>query len=241
MKKRIAFLLCVMMLFLSGCTTPMSSVSLGNVMILGDSYSTFEGCIPEGYASWYSAEAGYTDVHSERQTWWYQLAERTKSKLLLNCSFSGTTICHTGYDGEDLKETSFAGRIKKLIEDAFFEDNRVDTLFIYGGLNDYWAHSPLGEPVYGGWTDQNLYQVYPALCYILSQIQAASPDTRIIFIIEEYLGEEMKAGFGQICDHYGVETISVNNISKQESHPDLKGMDQITDQIISYLESKEES
>lgn len=45
------------------------------VAVLGDSYSTFEGFIPKGYATWYSPTAPpeTTDVNKVEQTWWWQL------------------------------------------------------------------------------------------------------------------------------------------------------------------------
>ena len=41
------------------------------VAVLGDSYSTFEGFIPKGYATWYSPTAPpeTTDVNKVEQTW----------------------------------------------------------------------------------------------------------------------------------------------------------------------------
>ncbi len=44
--------------------------NIGNLFILGDSYSTFEGYIPEGYAAWYiNAGKPETDVTRLDQTW----------------------------------------------------------------------------------------------------------------------------------------------------------------------------
>lgn len=45
------------------------------VSVLGDSYSTFEGFIPKGYATWYSPTAPpeTTDVNKVEQTWWWQV------------------------------------------------------------------------------------------------------------------------------------------------------------------------
>lgn len=44
------------------------------VAVLGDSYSTFEGFIPKGYATWYSPTTPpeTTDVNKVEQTWWWQ-------------------------------------------------------------------------------------------------------------------------------------------------------------------------
>ena len=45
--------------------------------VLGDSYSTYQGCIPKGYAVWYKQPANQkaTDVTSVEQTWWWQVVK----------------------------------------------------------------------------------------------------------------------------------------------------------------------
>lgn len=45
------------------------------VAVLGDSYSTFEGFIHKGYATWYSPTTPpeTTDVNKVEQTWWWQV------------------------------------------------------------------------------------------------------------------------------------------------------------------------
>ena len=227
---------CIMSVFISGCVLDRSSVTLGNVLILGDSYSTFEGYIPEGYPSYYTESTSDCGVHSHKRTWWYKLVEKTGSELLLNSSYSGSTLCHTGYYGDDYSQLSFAARMDKLIEEGFFEKNIVDTIVILGGLNDYWANSPRGEIKYEDFTKEDLYSVYPALAYILSRAREASPETRIIYISEEYLPEDMKADLREICDHYGAETVEIHDISKMNGHPDRAGMRAIAEQVIEYLE-----
>ena len=72
-------------------------VNLGNVFILGDSYSTFEGYIPEGFGAYYApVPKTDTDVNKVEQTWWMQVLNNSESKLIRNCSWTGTTICNTG-------------------------------------------------------------------------------------------------------------------------------------------------
>ena len=71
-------------------------IKLGNVFILGDSYSSFCGYIPENYDFWYpNKNEEQTDVKKVEQTWWWQLLETTDSNLVRNSSWSGTTICNT--------------------------------------------------------------------------------------------------------------------------------------------------
>lgn len=226
-----------------GCTKkgevnpPKEDIQLGNVLIFGDSYSTFTNHIPDGYKSWYAPTASYTDVNDVKETWWRQLVDRTYSSLLLNSSYSGSTICHTGYDGADVADTSFVGRMTALFAQADFEKEGVNTVIIYGGLNDYWANAPFGELKYEDFTAEDLYSVYPAFTYLLSTIKHDLPSARILVIIEELLGQEMKENFALACEQLSVEYILPQNISKRNSHPDLRGMDQLTDQIIAYLKA----
>lgn len=219
-----------------GCTKK-EDIHLGNVLIFGDSYSTFADYIPDGYKSWYSKTASYTDVNNVKETWWHQLIEQTHSSLLLNSSYSGSTICHTGYDGADVSNISFVGRMTALFAQTDFQKEKVDTVIIYGGLNDYWAHAPLGELMYEHFTTEDLYSVYPAFAYLLSNTKRNLPNARIIVIIEESLGLKIKENFAIICEQLAVEHIEPKNISKKQSHPDLAGMDQITDQILTYLKT----
>lgn len=47
---------------------------LNNTIIFGDSYSTFEKFVPDGYAVYYSGiERPETDVTKVYQTWWHQV------------------------------------------------------------------------------------------------------------------------------------------------------------------------
>ena len=161
--KKILSSLCLIIILaaqLFGCAKS-TDLPLGNLVILGDSYSTFEGHIPEGYVTYYSKD-GRCGIKRVSETWWHKLAEATKSDIILNSSYSGSTVCHTGYYGNDYSEFSFAARVKKLSENGFFEENRIDTLIIYGGLNDFWAKSPRGEIKYDGITDEDLYNFFPA-------------------------------------------------------------------------------
>ncbi len=221
---------------LCSCDVKKSDVTLGNVMILGDSYSTFEGCIPEGYPSYYSKKSVNLGVTKQKHTWWAQVINQTDAKLILNSSYSGSTVCHTGYDGADASSYSFLGRMQALCQQGFFEKTSIDTLIIYGGLNDYWAGAPRGEIRYEALTDSDAYSVYPAFIMLFTAAREALPEARIIFILEEYLDEEMKNSLREICSHFEIETVEMHGISKGSGHPDKTGMTQTADQIISDLE-----
>ena len=117
-------------------------IDLKNTVVFGDSYSTFAGYIPSGNAPYYPS---YNVIEVE-QTWWMQLMEKAGGNLLLNESYSGSTICNTGYNGVDCSQsTSFLYRYDKLKRGGFFEENEVNTVIVFGGINDSWAKSPFGK------------------------------------------------------------------------------------------------
>ncbi|MBO4468239.1 MAG: hypothetical protein J5766_02950, partial [Clostridia bacterium] len=60
-------------------------MALGKTLILGDSYSTFEGAIPEGYHTWYfKGEHDNTDVCRVEQTWWNIVFSSKENTLIHN-------------------------------------------------------------------------------------------------------------------------------------------------------------
>ncbi len=209
---------------------------LGNVFILGDSYSTFEGYIPEGYAAYYKKEPTHeTDVTDVTNTWWYQLLDETDSKLLRNCSRSGTVICHTGYDGRDCRSDSFTARFNKLSDEGYFEQNKIDTFFLFGGTNDTWADSPLGETMDGGWTEEDLFKVRPAISYLVDKIVKTVEGARVYCIINTDLKPEITSCFKAVCSKHGVKCIELKNIDKISGHPTIKGMQQIKNQVYTAV------
>lgn len=210
---------------------------LGNIFILGDSYSTFEGCIPADCWCWYfRTPHDDTDVVNPEETWWHLLLENTESHLVLNCSSSGTTLCHTGYDGVDWSDgISFCARLDGLANAGFFEKNRIDTFFLFGGTNDSWADSPLGELKYGEKTREDLFSVLPAYCHLIETAKKHCPDARIITVVNTELKPEITDCFTRVSAHYGTEVIALRDIEKQSGHPNRRGMEQIFRQVLEQL------
>lgn len=214
-------------------------IDLGKLFILGDSYSTFAGWIPQGYDTWYTENTSpSTDVTQVSQTWWHQLLTATQSELLLNCSYSGTTIGNTGYDGADCSEISFIARLDKLLEAGFFKENPADTLIVFGGTNDSWSGAPVGQLQYDSWTREDVFRVLPAVGYLLHRLKTRLPQTRVIVLINgDELKPEITQGLQEACRHYGMEQITLGGISMCEGHPNIAGMAQIAKQLLQYLEN----
>lgn len=211
---------------------------VNNVFILGDSYSAFEGYIPTECVSWYSnKKKEVNDVHCVEQMWWYDLFKTSENRLAMNCSYSGTTVCNTGYDGENCSHKSFVARFQRLVEKNYFQENRIDTFIIFGGTNDCWANSPIGKVQYSNFEGQDLFSFLPACCYLLSQIKELMPSTKVLVVMNTELKEEIYQGIRLACEKYAIDLLELKNIDKQFGHPSIVGMKQIKEQVIKVLDN----
>jgi hypothetical protein len=208
-----------------------------NTIIFGDSYSTFKGYVPEGYAIYYSEnERPETDVTQVSQTWWCQVVEKADLKLVLNNSWSGSTIGYTGYNNTDCsKSSSFIYRLKQLIESDFFEKNQIDTVFVFGGTNDSCSNAPLGEIKYSDWEEKDLFSVLPAVCYFLNLLKETLPQTKIYCLINTEIKPEIASCMKNACEKYHITPITFNSIDKKCGHPTIQGMKNIKDSVLKVI------
>lgn len=211
-------------------------MSLGNVLIFGDSYSTFEGYIPEGYACYYiPRDKAETDVRHVEETWWHQVINETGSTLLLNDSWSGSTVCNTGYGGDCSKTNSFIYRLSKYKADGFFEKNKIDTVFIFGGTNDNWTNGPVGEVKFDDITEEDLLSVLPGMSYFMKNLRETVPNAKVYCLINTDLKYDITNGYKEIAERYGAKPIVFKNIRKACGHPTVQGMIDIKNQILKEI------
>ena len=228
--RRLIVVFGLLYIFMGGFAQSAKSVS-----ILGDSYSTFQDYVqPDTNWVWYfdPAKTMNTDVTSVRETWWHQFIKKNGYRLCVNNSFSGATICHSGYkrgnpDYSDFSDRSFVTRMGNL--------GCPDIIFIFGGTNDAWAGSPIGEYQYEGWTKENLYSFRPAMAKMLSFMIDRYPNVEIYFILNDGLQEEINESVKTVCEHYQVPCIVLKEIDKSNGHPTVKGMTQICEQIEAFI------
>lgn len=208
-------------------------MKIKNMIIFGDSYSTFEGHIPDEYSHYYSpTRPDIPEVRRVEDTWWHMLATLEGANIVRNDSWSGSTICNTGYCGEDCSNSnSFIYRLNKLDGEGFFKEKDVDTVFVFGGTNDSWADAPVGELKYSDWTREELFCVLPAFCYFINRLGEVLPSANIIALINTDLKPEIADGYEAACKHFGVNYVRYTDIDKFRGHPTPKGMIQIKDAI----------
>lgn len=216
----------VCLLLAISCTVALAQAK-PSVSILGDSYSTFEGYLtPDTMDIWYfegAQDARRTDVKNVSETWWMQLIKKKNWKLEVNNSWSGSTICYTGYRDEDYSRRSFITRVPAL--------GSPDIILIFGGTNDSWANAPIGEFKYSDWRRADLYTFRPAMACMLAKIKERYPTADVYVISNDGLKPEITGSLEQICKHYDVPMIQLHDISKTAGHPNVQGMMQIAEQL----------
>lgn len=204
-----------------------------NVIIFGDSYSTFAGFIPEGFAHYYAKDSRpQMGVMALEDTWWHKVIAKTGDKLIQNNSWSGSTIGYTGYGGADCSSTSsFIFRFRKLRDSGFFEKEKIDKVYVFGATNDSWSNAPLGS-LKTDITESDLYSVLPAIDHFLSSVKECLPDAEIVCIINTGLKSEITDAFVTVCERLGIKKIILSDIDKIDGHPTALGMEQIAEQVV---------
>ena len=199
------------------------------VSVLGDSYSTFQGYIPEGNEAWYytPVDTSRTDVDNVTKTWWWQVINQAGCLIEKNDSYSGATVSYHGYDNQDYSARSFITRLPRL--------GSPDIILIFGGTNDDWAGAELGEYQYDHFTQADFYTYRPALAYLLQQAKERYPNVKILFIINSELRKEIVESTKVICSHYSIPYIELKDIDKKLNHPTVKGMKAIAQQVLEFI------
>lgn len=216
MKKIILFAL------ISAYAVVSANAQTKKVSILGDSYSTFKGFNPEGQAPFYPD--AHNDVTEVGQTWWSLYNEAMGYTLEVNDSWGGSTVCNTGYGHWNVANFSFNSRLWKL--------GNPDIIFVFGGTNDAWANSPIGEYKYSGITKEDCNALRPAIAYMLDALARIYPDAVVYAILNSELKEDVNESFREVCRHFGVQLIELHDIEKQNGHPSINGMKAICDQLL---------
>ena len=211
-------------------------------MIFGDSYSTYEGCIPEGYATYYlknklppeEPQDAIKNMELE-STWWMRLIKATGAELVQNNSWSGSSVCYTGYSGDCSHSSSFIYRYRQLKEQGFFLQSELDTIIVFGGTNDSWSNSPIGELQLSDWKEEDLFAVLPAFAHFMRVLCDDLPKVRKLFVINTELKESITDGIEALAKHFGIETVKLSEVDKLFGHPTAHGMEQIFEQVLPHF------
>ncbi len=140
------------------------------ISIVGDSISTFEGYLPNGYPTFYSHRGSLiTGINSSHDTWWGQVIKRLGAKLLINNSWSGSYVCKA----EDIQIESY-GCSDSRTTSLGTNDLSPDHIIIYMGTNDRGAGFPLT-----GKNKSDLSIIENAYYTMLEKIKKSYPSAEI--------------------------------------------------------------
>lgn len=213
---------------------PAAPIGKAVLSVLGDSYSTFDGYIPQGNEPWYpTANKATNDVRQVEQTWWWQVINEGGYRLGVNESYSGSTVSYTGYRGDDYRERSFITRLPRIAP--------PDVLLIFGATNDSWCGAPIGDFKYDSLTRGHFYEFRPALGYLVQEAKRRMPGTHIVFIINSELKDDITKSIITVCKKFGVDYLLLHDIEKQAGHPSIQGMKAIKEQVLQKLQPEEQN
>lgn len=208
---------------------------------IGDSISTYEGysnnvaynaTIGENAVYYNGTGKGFTDVN---ETWWMQTVHATGMDLLVNNSWSGDRVTKRGVE-----------RAKQLHNAA---GEKPDVIVVYLGINDF-RHG-VTESTFKTTYDQmigGMKETYPEadvyLCTLVYTSNLSNPTVRPKNV------EKFNAAIADLAEKYQASVVDLYNgtgitwknmkehMADGSLHPNYKGMDMITECILSALAAK---
>lgn len=228
--------------------------------IMGDSISTFQGYIPEGYYDFFPENGLVSDVDD---TWWKRVLDEKGWTLCVNASSSGAT-CAGDSTGTD---TPQCGCNEYRTGGLGGPDGTMpDVIIVYMGTNDFLQGIPLGDndgtrPVPEGEVSlfgdaytlmlDKLQAKYPSsriYCCTIAQIGTYGTDTPFVEMVngEGLTTADYSARIAQIAgnknlpviDLYtcGIAVENLHNTTADGVHPTPEGMEYIAKAVGKVLD-----
>lgn len=239
---------------------PVSLEGLG-ISILGDSISTYDGWIPEGFNVFYPFSGELTDVS---QTWWKSLVDDTGMELCANNSSSGSTCSGDSLSIDDPMFGCSDGRLSFLVGS---QGRLPDVIVIYMGTNDLLMGVPIGDNDGTKLVEEGTVENFSdAYCLMLDKLASYYPTAQIFcctlapvgdwgtdqpfVIFENHLGltaEEYSDQIRVIADSKGATVIdlyhcgiTIDNLAEMTTdgvHLTLVGMERVKEKVLVALQS----
>lgn len=193
------------------------------ISILGDSISTYEYYVPDGYKTFYPYPTA--DVSDVNLTWWMKTINNLGAKLFINNSYSGSCV----YSGGNI-----ASQSKVRLSQFVVNGETPDVIIIYMGSND--CHSPVA-----------LNSFETAYKNMLSNLKQLCPNSEIVLCTlpssKLYL-DENKVAYNKIISNFASKNsyklINLDKINLEDdlvdsAHPNKYGMEKIAKQVVSDM------
>ena len=194
-----------------------------SVAFLGDSLSTFQGYIPEGYPSYYPKD--YMDVVSVKQTWWMKLIKESNAKLEINNSYSGSKVSGT-------LSSSFTKRVEDLGNPQY--------IIINGGTGDAFNNSvPAGVLHFDADDSElNLDEFADSYDLLIRKAISLYPKAFIIVVIPNTVPGDYTSAIIEIAKHYNLfcyVDLHSYRIEMNSGHYQAHGMETVKNVIAKTI------
>lgn len=191
---------------------------------IGDSISTYQDYIPEGYDCFYPYPTA--DVNDVNFTWWMQVVNKLGAGLFVNNSYSGSCVSTTN---------SSATQNDSRLATTVFGEEKPDVIVIYMGSNDC-------ASIY-----VDLQGFGPAYEKMLQKLQALCPDAEIVVCTLAktiFYSSEDQAAYNEkiieAANKYNATLLDlsdadISNHLVDSAHPKTSGMNIIASKVIEEL------
>ena len=192
--------------------------------LIGDSISTYQDCIPDGYACFYPYPTA--DVNDVNQTWWMQAVNKLGAGMFINNSYSGSCVGTTG-----TSSSQHDVRLKELV----INGQTPDVIIIFMGSNDC-ASQYVTDAAF-----KNAYRV------MLNKIKVLCPDAEIVLCTlpkSNLYTEENRVTYNEIIEDYAKEYdlklinlkhVDITGHLVDSAHPKKSGMTVVANRVIKDL------
>lgn len=219
--------------------------------VFGDSISTYEGYQPASYLVFYRDHTrNRSGVATVEDTWWHKVIRQFQGELLINNSYSGSCVAHTG-GAHIFPAACGEDRIK-----ALAAAGQPDVLLVYLGTNDWDCCVeivPQDDKEESPWF-QTFYSAYD---HMLAELRRCFPMAKI-FCLSLTLSDMMPQHFppefveqmplynkaiAAAAENNGAKLVDLFTLAQGYSsydgaHPSGRGMKQIADAVISCIDSE---
>lgn len=188
------------------------------ISIIGDSISTYEEYVPEGYKTFYPYPTA--DVSDVNLTWWMKAINKLGGKLFINNSYSGSCVSTGGSSASQSME-----RLSKLVVNG----ETPDVIIIYMGSND--CHVP--------YTVNSFKSAYKKMLTNLKQICPNSEIVLCTLPTSNLYTKENQNAYNNVITEFAtnyklvnLDKVDITNYLVDSAHPNKDGMEKIAEQIV---------
>lgn len=203
------------------------------ISIYGDSISTFEGWLPEGYATYYPINP--VNVLTVEETWWYNAITKVNARFLANASYSNTGVVTTG-SADALKGTEVS-RIDKLKKG----DQNPDIIIIYLGINDCKRDITTKNFKEGYITMiERMKEAFVGVDIVICTLNACSFSYQQCYALRDEYNNALR----EIAQEFNLSLVELDKVITETNkatymanmlHPNRAGMDEIALEVVKVL------